>query len=123
MYMRLKSLQAPIYVVTQAIGSTLASLTLRLLFTGKDSQFPGTQPAGSDAQAFVVEFIITFYLMFVISGAATDNRAVSLIMHTHRDMYVLSLDITSLITCFNYLACREGSLPVLPSAQLFCLTS
>lgn len=59
------------------MGSTLANGTLRLLFTGKENQFAGTQPAGSDLQAFVVEFIITFYLMFVISGVATDNRAVS----------------------------------------------
>ncbi|KAK4767000.1 hypothetical protein SAY86_014751 [Trapa natans] len=68
--------QVPAYVVAQVIGSTLANGTLRLLFTGKENQFAGTQPAGSDLQAFVVEFIITFYLMFIISGVATDNRAI-----------------------------------------------
>ncbi|KAL2494823.1 Aquaporin NIP1-2 [Forsythia ovata] len=62
---RLKSLVPP-----------LASGTLRLLFTGKHDHFAGTLPTGSHLQSFVVEFIITFYLMFVISGVATDNRAI-----------------------------------------------
>ncbi|TKY60079.1 Nodulin-26 protein [Spatholobus suberectus] len=68
--------QVPVYVVAQVVGSTLASGTLRLLFSGKDDQFSGTLPAESNAQAFVIEFIITFFLMFVISGVATDNRAI-----------------------------------------------
>lgn len=68
--------QVPAYVVAQVIGSTLASGTLRLIFSGKQYHFPGTLPAGSDLQSFVIEFIITFYLMFVISGVATDNRAI-----------------------------------------------
>ncbi|RVW67800.1 Aquaporin NIP1-2 [Vitis vinifera] len=68
--------QVPAYVVAQVIGSTLASGTLRLIFNGKQDHFPGTLPAGSDLQSFVIEFIITFYLMFVISGVATDNRAI-----------------------------------------------
>ncbi|XP_061342717.1 aquaporin NIP1-2-like [Gastrolobium bilobum] len=64
------------YIVAQVVGSTLASGTLRLIFSGKDDHFAGTLPAGSNLQAFVVEFIITFYLMFIISGVATDNRAI-----------------------------------------------
>lgn len=67
----------PAYIAAQVLGSTLASGTLRLLFQGQQNHFPGTLPAGSDMQSFVIEFIITFYLMFVISGVATDNRAVS----------------------------------------------
>ncbi|XP_031386976.1 aquaporin NIP1-1-like [Punica granatum] len=66
----------PAYVAAQMLGSLLASGTLRLLFTGRHDQFAGTLPTGSDMQAFVIEFIITFYLMFVISGVATDNRAI-----------------------------------------------
>nr|ALK82483.1 noduline-like intrinsic protein 1;2 [Salix purpurea] len=69
--------QVPAYVACQVIGSTLAAGTIRLIFQGKQDHFTGTLPAGSDLQSFVVEFIITFYLMFVISGVATDNRAVS----------------------------------------------
>ncbi|XP_045830060.1 aquaporin NIP1-2-like [Trifolium pratense] len=68
--------QVPAYVAAQVLGSTLASGTLRLLFSGKHNQFVGTLAAGSNLQAFVMEFIITFYLMFIISGVATDNRAI-----------------------------------------------
>ncbi|KAK8502335.1 hypothetical protein V6N11_047837 [Hibiscus sabdariffa] len=53
----------------------MAAGTLRLLFSGAHDVFTGTSPQGSDLQAFVIEFIITFYLMFIISGVATDNRA------------------------------------------------
>lgn len=66
-------------MAAQVIGSTLASGTLRLIFNGKHDHFVGTSPTGSDVQSLVLEFIITFYLMFVISGVATDNRAVSII--------------------------------------------
>jgi aquaporin NIP len=69
-------MQIPAYLTAQLVGSTLASAALKLIFSGKENQFVGTLPAGSNLQAFVVEFIITFYLMFIISGVATDNRAV-----------------------------------------------
>ncbi|KAM7530494.1 hypothetical protein LguiB_033904 [Lonicera macranthoides] len=68
--------QVPAYIAAQVLGSILASGTLRLLFNGKQDHFAGTLPAGSDVQSLVLEFIITFYLMFVISGVATDNRAI-----------------------------------------------
>ncbi|XVE88266.1 hypothetical protein DITRI_Ditri19aG0056000 [Diplodiscus trichospermus] len=70
--------QVPAYIAAQVLGSTLAAGTLRLLFSGPHDVFAGTSPSpqGSNLQAFVVEFIITFYLMFVISGVATDNRAI-----------------------------------------------
>ncbi|KAK4589507.1 hypothetical protein RGQ29_020182 [Quercus rubra] len=73
---RFPAKQVPAYIAAQVLGSTLASGTLRLLFQGQQNHFPGTLPAGSDMQSFVIEFIITFYLMFVISGVATDNRAI-----------------------------------------------
>ncbi|KAK2393790.1 nodulin-26 [Trifolium repens] len=68
--------QVPAYIIAQIIGSTLASGTLRLIFNGEDDHFIGTLPAGSNLQAFVIEFICTFFLMFVITGVATDNRAI-----------------------------------------------
>ncbi|XP_007025281.2 PREDICTED: aquaporin NIP1-2 [Theobroma cacao] len=68
--------QVPAYISAQVLGSTLAAGTLRLLFNGTHDVFFGTSPQGSDLQAFVMEFIITFYLMFIISGVATDNRAI-----------------------------------------------
>lgn len=68
--------QVPPYITAQVLGATLASGTLRLLFGGKHELFAGTIPTGSDVQSLVLEFIISFYLMFVISGVATDNRAI-----------------------------------------------
>ncbi|KAG6670572.1 hypothetical protein I3843_Q054600 [Carya illinoinensis] len=68
--------QVPAYVFAQVLGSTMASGTLRLIFNGHQNFFAGTLPSGSEVQSFVLEFIITFYLMFVISGVATDNRAI-----------------------------------------------
>lgn len=68
--------EVPAYIACQVIGSTLAAGTIRLIFTGSKDHFTGTMPAGSNMQSFVVEFIITFYLMFIISGVATDNRAI-----------------------------------------------
>lgn len=66
----------PAYIAAQVLGSTLASGTLRLIFNGHQDHFAGTLPNGSNIQSLVLEFIITFYLMFIISGVATDNRAI-----------------------------------------------
>lgn len=88
-------LQVPPYVLAQVAGATLASGTLRLMFGGKHEHFPGTIPAGSNVQSLVLEFIISFYLMFVISGVATDNRAVS-----HRKITQLIVQILNLLIPF-----------------------
>ncbi|KAJ4982358.1 hypothetical protein NE237_033195 [Protea cynaroides] len=68
--------QVPAYAAAQLLGSILASVTLKLLFGGEETHFFGSAPTGSNMQSFVLEFIISFYLMFVISGVATDNRAI-----------------------------------------------
>ncbi|XP_010440890.1 PREDICTED: putative aquaporin NIP4-1 [Camelina sativa] len=68
--------QVPLYIGAQFAGSLLASLTLRLMFKVTPEAFFGTTPADSPARALVAEIIILFLLMFVISGVATDNRAV-----------------------------------------------
>lgn len=68
--------QVPPYIAAQVLGSTLASGTLRLIFNHHQDHFVGTSPGGTPLQSFVLEFIITFYLMFVVSGVATDNRAI-----------------------------------------------
>ncbi|KAH6771562.1 NOD26-like intrinsic protein 4 [Perilla frutescens var. hirtella] len=68
--------QVPIYILAQLLGAILASGTLYLLLdVGKESFF-GTVPVGSNIQSLVMEFIASFLLMFVISGVATDNRAI-----------------------------------------------
>ena len=59
------------------MGSILASGTLSFMFNIDREAYFGTVPAGSHGQSLVLEIIITFLLMFVISGVATDSRAVS----------------------------------------------
>ncbi|ANM61822.1 NOD26-like intrinsic protein 2;1 [Arabidopsis thaliana] len=73
--------QVPAYITVQVIGSTLASATLRLLFdlnndvcSKKHDVFLGSSPSGSDLQAFVMEFIITGFLMLVVCAVTTTKR-------------------------------------------------
>nr|DAD35661.1 TPA_asm: hypothetical protein HUJ06_006301 [Nelumbo nucifera] len=68
--------QVPIYVMAQVVGSTFGSATLYLLFPVKPKDYFGTLPVGSDIQSLVLEIIISYLLMFVISGVATDDRAI-----------------------------------------------
>ncbi|KAI3741626.1 hypothetical protein L1987_59300 [Smallanthus sonchifolius] len=67
--------EVPGYVIAQILASILASGTLRLILDGKHDPFVGNAPPGSDIQSLVTEIIITFYLMFVITAVATDDRA------------------------------------------------
>ena len=65
----------PRYWGAQLLGGVLASLLLRALF-GETAQLGATRPAGSAGQSFVLEVVLTFLLMFVITAVATDVRAV-----------------------------------------------
>ncbi|KAJ0693424.1 putative major intrinsic protein [Helianthus annuus] len=67
--------EVPGYVIAQILASTLANETLRLIFNMTRDQFVGNVPPGSDLQSFMMEIIITFYLMFVITAVITDDRA------------------------------------------------
>ncbi|KAL8192149.1 hypothetical protein R6Q57_028011 [Mikania cordata] len=67
--------QVPGYVIAQILASTLATGTLRLILSGKHDHFVGNSPPGSDLQSLAMETVITFYLMFVITSVATDDRA------------------------------------------------
>ncbi|MFS7922576.1 putative major intrinsic protein [Helianthus anomalus] len=69
------SISVPSYISAQLLGSILASGTLCLLFDVEQKHFFGTLPTGSNVRSLVLEIIISFLLMFVISGVATDNRA------------------------------------------------
>lgn len=61
------------YISSQAIGALLASSTLRFLFTG--NVFLGTTlPRGTEAQSFILETILTFFLMLVIIHVATGSK-------------------------------------------------
>ncbi|XWS14991.1 hypothetical protein CRYUN_Cryun35bG0056100 [Craigia yunnanensis] len=68
----------PMYLLSQLVGATLASLTLRALFHDQgDIRATMTQYKDStrDLEAITWEFIITFILMFNICAVATDHRA------------------------------------------------
>lgn len=61
------------YITSQIIGAFVASLVLHLLFT--DNEFLGTTiPSGSNLQSFVLEIILTFFLMLVIIQVATGSK-------------------------------------------------
>ena len=61
------------YIVSQVAGALLASLTLKLMFP-TDVFLGATLPSGSDMQSFVMEFILTFFLMMVIVNVATGSK-------------------------------------------------
>lgn len=67
--------QVPAYVAGQIVAALLASLCLYALL-GPVASLGATAPAGSATQSLVLEIIITFFLMFVITAVATDSRAV-----------------------------------------------
>src|SRR5262245_30248893 len=53
------------YIVSQLIGAFAASIALRILFPG-NRLLGATLPAGSQAQSFIMEFILTLLLMLTI---------------------------------------------------------
>src|SRR5580658_9174084 len=62
---RFPAKQLPGYIISQLTGALLASFTLKLLFVS--SRFLGaTIPAGTDMQSFILELILSFFLMLVI---------------------------------------------------------
>lgn len=52
------------YVLAQLMGATLAGFALLALF-GREGNLGATVPAGSVGQAFVLELILTFFLLLV----------------------------------------------------------
>ncbi len=63
----------PVYILIQLAGALAASFTLKLLFP--ENQLLGaTMPSGSDMQSFVMEFILTFFLMLVIINVALGSK-------------------------------------------------
>jgi aquaporin NIP len=61
------------YVISQGVGAVLASITLKLLFTSNEL-LGATMPRGSALQSFVLETILTFFLMLVIIQVATGSK-------------------------------------------------
>jgi aquaporin NIP len=63
------------YWVAQLIGAIVAAAVLRGSL-GNIADVGATLPSGSQAQSFLWELVLTFFLMFVIMAVATDTRAV-----------------------------------------------
>ncbi|KAG5563632.1 probable aquaporin NIP5-1 [Rhododendron vialii] len=67
--------QVPAYIAAQVSASICASFALKGAFHPFMSGGV-TVPHVSNGQAFVLEFLITFNLLFVVTAVATDTRAV-----------------------------------------------
>jgi len=67
--------EVPGYITAQLLGAITAAYTLRLLFP-KVTNLGVTVPSGEAGQALVMEIIISFFLMLVITAVATDTQAV-----------------------------------------------
>jgi aquaporin NIP len=61
------------FIVSQGVGAFLASITLRLLFPANEL-LGSTMPAGTELQSFVLDAILTFFLMLVIIQVATGSK-------------------------------------------------
>jgi len=61
------------YLLSQGAGALLASGALRFLFP-QNELLGATQPAGPARQSFVLEFILTAILMFVILNVSTGAK-------------------------------------------------
>ncbi|CAN5730690.1 hypothetical protein BH11BAC3_BH11BAC3_31950 [soil metagenome] len=61
------------YILSQLSGAVAASFTLKLLFPANEL-LGATQPSGSDLQSFVLEILLTFFLMLVILKVAHGSK-------------------------------------------------
>src|SRR3984885_9664510 len=61
------------YIASQFIGAILASGLLRFLFP-ENKLLGATMPAGSEMQSFVLEAVLTFFLMLTILNVSTGAK-------------------------------------------------
>lgn len=61
------------YIIAQVAGAFLASFILKFLFPVNEL-LGTTIPYGSPMQSFILEFILTFFLMLVIINVATGSK-------------------------------------------------
>ncbi|MFS1513088.1 aquaporin [Chengkuizengella sp. SCS-71B] len=67
--------EAALYISTQILAGLAASTTLLILF-GNIANLGATLPREGWLQTFIIEFILTFFLMMVILGSAVHGKAV-----------------------------------------------
>ncbi len=65
--------QLPGYIISQLTGALLASLVLKFLFPA-NGLLGATMPAGTEIQSFILELILTFFLMLVIMNVAEGSK-------------------------------------------------
>ena len=65
------------YLLSQCTGAFIASGLLKFLFP-EDEMLGTTIPAGSDMQSFILEIILTFFLMLVIINVAKGSKEIGL---------------------------------------------
>jgi len=70
---RFKARLLPGYIISQLAGALLASITLKLLFP-TSPLLGATMPAGSEMQSFILELLLTFFLMLVIMNVAHGSK-------------------------------------------------
>jgi len=63
----------PAYIAAQVTGAMLASLLLRIMFPSHET-LGATIPAGAALQSFVLEFLLTLMLMFVILSVSHGSK-------------------------------------------------
>jgi len=67
--------RAVAYWAAQLVGAVTAAALLRGSL-GNIAHIGATLPSGSEAQSFLWELVMSFFLMFVVMAVATDTRAV-----------------------------------------------
>jgi aquaporin NIP len=70
---RLPSAELPRYVLSQSLGALSASLLLSLIFPGHPT-LGATLPSGTAVPSFILEFVMTLLLMFVILSVSTGSK-------------------------------------------------
>src|SRR5665213_523341 len=61
------------YITSQFVGAILASALLRFLFP-ENKLLGATLPAGSESQSFILETVLTFFLMLTILNVSTGAK-------------------------------------------------
>lgn len=70
---KFKAKQVTPYIISQLAGAFLASFVLKYLFP-TDEFLGATIPSGTPMQSFILECILTFFLMLVIIHVATGSK-------------------------------------------------
>lgn len=68
----------PAYILAQIAGALLASILLKAMFPASET-LGATLPAGSQMQSFILEVVLTFFLMLVILFTSQGSREVGVL--------------------------------------------